>query len=342
MGFHTPGFTRDNRPKIQNLPLIHELTSQNIQGGLPGEHYHLTAALYTRLIALASAGGTLVIEPAMSLTGEIMRFATGDIAMLTTLIQEFDPVIGSPVPAPTPPPDVVTPPAPVPAPSPSSPSDPYWNQTVLLSWMELADASPNPLIGWHTEDQYASSIKPIAGAAVLYGTNAVKVWGFNTSHHTVPPAALGDYKWVTGSPKQAGFAEALLNADFTAEGWLYLQAAGLGLARFIIGSVTQGFEIKYDETAGGFTFSKITGGSAIPGSLHAGTMAVNTPIYFCIERKAGVAYASLGGVVFDNASASFICSGMTLWSHGYGPMRVTKGVARYNGANFTPTKWILG
>ena len=53
--------------------LIHENPLQQIQGGAPGEHYHLTAAQHAR--------ASFYAEPAMTISGEIITIRSGDIVM---------------------------------------------------------------------------------------------------------------------------------------------------------------------------------------------------------------------------------------------------------------------
>jgi hypothetical protein len=58
------------------LPIIHEDSLQNIQGGLPNQHYHLNATEYANM----RAGG---YEPSI-ICGEILLDTNGEIVMQAT------------------------------------------------------------------------------------------------------------------------------------------------------------------------------------------------------------------------------------------------------------------
>lgn len=62
------------------LPLIHEELTQDIQGGSPGEHFHLTAEQHA-WVADNKANGILQYEP-VAVNGELLfDEATGDVLM---------------------------------------------------------------------------------------------------------------------------------------------------------------------------------------------------------------------------------------------------------------------
>jgi len=71
--FFRPGFINNN-----SIPIIHEDDDQFIQGGLPGEHYHLSAAAHAALVEILTSKLSAA-EPMTSLTGEIMLAKSGDI-----------------------------------------------------------------------------------------------------------------------------------------------------------------------------------------------------------------------------------------------------------------------
>lgn len=67
MSFHRPGFVGGGGGSSTGLPIIHESALQSIQGGAPGEHFHLTQAEYEALsLDLVCASDEIV-------------FASGDI-----------------------------------------------------------------------------------------------------------------------------------------------------------------------------------------------------------------------------------------------------------------------
>lgn len=78
--FGRPGFARDKGVggSGDGLPIVHELDSQAIQGGKPGEHYHLNQHLHDQL----SLNGIQYSEPILTATSEFMfSEADGDIMM---------------------------------------------------------------------------------------------------------------------------------------------------------------------------------------------------------------------------------------------------------------------
>jgi hypothetical protein len=60
------------------LPIIHELPTQNILGGLPGERYHLSEAAL-RWIVESAATPLSYAEPVSSVHAEIMHSLNGDV-----------------------------------------------------------------------------------------------------------------------------------------------------------------------------------------------------------------------------------------------------------------------
>lgn len=67
--FARGGFARESVKKAAadiagKLPPLHEVAEQNIQGGAPGEHYHLTLSERTNILAMLNMGQK-IYEPVM-------------------------------------------------------------------------------------------------------------------------------------------------------------------------------------------------------------------------------------------------------------------------------------
>jgi hypothetical protein len=72
-----PGY-QHQKTGSESLPNIHEEPTQLIQGGIAGQHYHMSAAAYRALIAMFTSG-YISLEPVMTLYGEPMLSKTGDV-----------------------------------------------------------------------------------------------------------------------------------------------------------------------------------------------------------------------------------------------------------------------
>lgn len=66
---------------LAGLPVIHELPSQNIQGGLPNEHYHLTLAELGGLQEFLASGLEKPIYEPVYANHEGVTSGDGDILM---------------------------------------------------------------------------------------------------------------------------------------------------------------------------------------------------------------------------------------------------------------------
>ncbi len=83
MTFSDPRYARSKAGGLSKLPpqlqgLIHENPLQEIQGGAPGEHYHLTKKQHDY--------ASYYFEPVMTITGDIVTVDSGDIVMSPVLI----------------------------------------------------------------------------------------------------------------------------------------------------------------------------------------------------------------------------------------------------------------
>jgi hypothetical protein len=80
-GFNHQTLNRIIQAVIGVLPIIHETAAQNIQGGSPGEHYHLTEEEHAAVAAL-QGGALKLYEPVMDgTTGELAVTVDGDCLM---------------------------------------------------------------------------------------------------------------------------------------------------------------------------------------------------------------------------------------------------------------------
>jgi hypothetical protein len=77
MPFFRPGY-QHQKTGTESLPILHEEPTQLIQGGIAGQHYHMSLAAYKALISMFTLGYATV-EPIMSLSGETMLSRTGDM-----------------------------------------------------------------------------------------------------------------------------------------------------------------------------------------------------------------------------------------------------------------------
>lgn len=80
-GILRPSYIVKNSPGSSfsgGFTIVHERPEESIQGGAPGEHYHLTAAEYTTLGAGVASGK--IYEPLMA-AGELVLNPEEDIMM---------------------------------------------------------------------------------------------------------------------------------------------------------------------------------------------------------------------------------------------------------------------
>lgn len=90
MSFLAPAYIESSKNAV--LPIIHDLDSQLIQGGIAGQHYHLTLSELQKMQVLTAIVDKIVentqriYEPAMLASGDINTLASGDIVMASVKI----------------------------------------------------------------------------------------------------------------------------------------------------------------------------------------------------------------------------------------------------------------
>lgn len=206
--FNIPAFLY----QLPNVALIHEDPSQDVQGGLPGEHYHLSATAYQGLLNLLR--NPTYAEPIMTRGGAIMTALSGDIMMQMLNLSAGNSsgggttaptVSGSPVSIP----DIVTPPVPTSAPLPAPSGDSLWSYVAALTSMKVPTATVTiPIL-----DQYNSQIFISGNSTGWHGLPDYPLFGNNTG---VTLDVLGRSIFSVVTPKQWGQI-ALINGQFCFE-----------------------------------------------------------------------------------------------------------------------------
>ena len=339
--FFRPGFAHRSKNIVPN---VHENPSQNIQGGLPGEHYHLSAALYSALIGLIN--NPIYSELVTSNSGELVTSNSGDTVTVFVnvtpgsstgaAIDTSSPVITVP--------DVVTPPVQIPAPSPLH--DPYWNQVVLAAIVAKPLGSNQPLVIGGIDIYHALTSGGVswAGSTTGFGSN-IPIPGYNQSFSdgsstpllgvgTIDPAAaFNDQVFMSGTTLQYGQA-AKFPSDFTVEQMVAIRTGALGYLLIMLGTSVNSYGIEYDETISQLTTFTLRSGSrqnedVLPIS---NPLARNTFHTIALSRTGMTVMLWLNGekikeITFASLptlAANYVCSADI-----YGPVRITKGFGRY-------------
>lgn len=77
--FSAAGLRRILQTVLTSLPIVHETASQNIQGGIPGERFHITEAEH-EFVQNATTTGLKIYEPVMY-NGDLVLDSNGDVAV---------------------------------------------------------------------------------------------------------------------------------------------------------------------------------------------------------------------------------------------------------------------
>jgi hypothetical protein len=85
MSFFSPGYIAPGNRAQQSSTIIHEDPTQNIQGGIAGQHYHMSLLAYQKAIAFFKAG-YVNFEPCMSQIGDSMIARSGDMMSFYKLV----------------------------------------------------------------------------------------------------------------------------------------------------------------------------------------------------------------------------------------------------------------
>lgn len=361
--FNVPGFIY----QLPNVALIHEDPSQEVQGGLPGEHYHLSAALYDRLIQLIN--NPVYSEVVSSKTGALMISKTGDVMhqLMFSLRPISPPSSTGTTVVPTPIGDVVTPPVPTSAPLPSPTVDPFWKYVVLQFNGDIPYTA-FPLADIPTEDAYHSLLKvgiPPFTLSYVRSSLTRTLFGKAIIEQT-DTFSTNNMPYLIGYPKQGIGLPANFSGDWTLEAWLGQQH----VARTINTTWIQYPDIIVGDYNGGvvldpfgswdyanarprarFMVSQPTIPYPYPNGQYYGEIdypdfslaTFNTDEWHCytIEKWGQKISIYIDGVwlytiVFPN---KILGNQIRLRGELFGPVRVTNGVSRYAGAVTIPTSF---
>ena len=354
--FFRPGFAHRTKAAIPN---VHEDPSQAVQGGLPGEHYHLSAALYASLIALAT-GPKLIAEAIYSNTGEAMHSVTGDVMsqIMTTTVVPGSSDNSVPTSTPLPIPDVVSNPVPVPpapAPNPETPTDPLWDRVVSLANMGGTVSGTDAVTSVPTQDQYSSVIVATqdftkSGGGVHLFWNAGRLCLGNTT------LASSDPDWnvpqranLVITPKQYT-GSVVFSGNFTIECFVAQRSNPRIFPTIQIGSLSGGialynpllgpdFNPRFMITANGGYASTVPGEVADIAGYTPDSIIAQHFYHVIIQRIDGTIFLAIDGALAGSIThtAPIIGNTVQIQADDYGPLRITNGVARYSGLVATPT-----
>jgi len=320
------------------LPNVHEDPNQPVQGGLPGQHYHISAAMYEALLAKIS-DPPLMTEAVVENAGDFVRAANNDLIYVLKAAP-YVPVSptapgdsgSAPVPyEPAPTPDVVTPP--VTPPEPDVEHDLYFNQVVALSNMNVATGTATIV----EEDLY-SSVGAVAGSTTTaVGSASYPLYGNNTLEVLDPSRPLTSFAFLSLYTKQSGGTTPTLFGAFTYEINLAMVTGGTDYLSMTIGAYN--FAVRAEVSPNGTGYLRVYNDSAV---LAEDSFVFNhvagTFYHFALERTdANLISLFINGTLLAQFTYAGAIQGYAqAIAHVYGPYRITKGVARFNATSFTP------
>lgn len=334
--FAKPGFVSNRTggsavPGL-DIPLVHEDPSQRIQGGLPGQHYHLSKELYQWLIS--DSQNQFYAEPIMTLGGEIITSLTGDIAMTFVNLPPV-PVF-----------DMVTGDNPVPVPTINNDFDPYWNSVVAQSKCIILDPVENGLVN---EDQYNAAID-IAGAGIgiIEDSPFFRIFDHGALEIADKSDITPPFLMVTPSKNSGPFE---LSGEYTAEGWLFMEIGGADKLWIMCVGNKQPLSSQYGMIFDG-TSKKLF---HMKGSLYDIALppeetilttwdwtilnGVGQAFHYCFEKSRDLWMRFyIDGHFLGKFYEPHNQSWLNITAEGYGPVRITWGARRYavDDGNFTP------
>jgi Concanavalin A-like lectin/glucanases superfamily len=227
-----------------------------------------------------------------------------------------------------------TPPA-LPLPT-QGPPDQYFENVTLLA---INDDAPNGSIAFIDQSNLNLAIVPSGGAVY---TNTNPLTGMETTAELT-----ADYLQIS-----AVNGLNVLSGPFTIEASLYLTSSGIHTALWYGGgslgwNINNGNSWAFYFSAGVPTFSYNNGAGA-SGDLTAPAITLSAWHHFAITWDGATARLFIDGVLASSTAVLPVevnfptaldiggqRSGNDLWSGQIGPVRITKGVARYT-ANFAP------
>jgi len=325
--------------------LVHEDASQNIQGGLPGEHYHISAEMYAALIE--QINNPSYSESITSIAGENIFVDSGDIL---TVLQKTASATPEDVPSV---PDIVS--APVPTPAPLGPSDPLWNYVVSMTNMGMAaGVTTIPAL-----DKYSSLILINQGGATaasseytLFDLNLLSILDYIFDFETFILSL--DIAGREYSPTSTVPITPILRRDFCLESWISRRSVK-GLHSFTDGFYLNTFVARTDGApnyerlavhisnagVGKLGLTPIDGvWSTVPGETaeFSAPWTMETLYHFCIERVDATITFYLDGVPLASIAPAHrhYWGALNVHAHRWGPQRLTT-VARYKGPFTRPS-----
>jgi len=325
--------------------LIHEDASQAVQGGLPGEHYHISASLYQSLIQLVN--NPTYSESITATGGESIFVNSGDIITVLQTATAEDITGGVPSI-----PDIVA--VPVATPAPLGPSDPLWNYVVSMTNMGMAvGVTTVPAL-----DNYSSLIQmnqtgaAASAAYKLFDLNllAVQDYIFDFASFILSLDMAGrEY-----SPNSIVPVTPILRGDFCLESWVSRRsvkgdhALGNGFYFNTFVARTDGLP-NYERLAvhidnAGNGKIGITTTDAVWSTVPSETATFSAPwvmetlYHVCLERVDGTITLYIDGTPFASITppARHYWGALNVHAHRWGPQRITT-VARYKGSFTRPT-----
>lgn len=355
MSAYKAGFVSPINKGVGDSGLIHELTAQKIQGGLPGEHYHVSRSLLEALIDLTryhyilEALTTPTFAPVTTNAGELIYTAhrefTGNV-----INDIVSPIVD------VPPPPVGT--------------DPYWAFVTAMSWLDLpAGTTPSMMVDgcgilYHapTLDSFKSSVQWNGGLGNeqspggVISTASLPLFGRNTMMHQSRVNGSGSGAYIdngaiiiiagSGVCNKEGISG--ITGDFTFEQFYAMDSLGPNVSLSIGGgpgspAAMVTFYIGQSGLQGNIPIFRIVKSIMPAGADYEVITPPNPPplltyFHFCVERVGKTLSVYLNGVLVGAATQDKVYPlGTTFWQRAryFGPYRLTQGIARYKGP-FTP------
>ena len=325
--------------KTGNSSDIHNDSSQPIQGGVAGEHYHLSAALYQALINLINNPRS--IESVVTNSSAAVYVDGGDIVTVSIAIPPApSPAGGVTIPS-TGIPDIVSPTNPVVVEPefPSIPTDPYWNNVVLLAPLDgelfttvyttydkyaIAAKSATPPSEDYVHMSFAGADSQHVNTLPRYGKNTVKAAG-----------AVGGSRGPYGTPAMFSGRQGNFIGDFTAEADLAFDATHLRLWAIGNSVLNVHAEILADGT-GKFAIAYGSVDSTVAGESAAFVFPWVADRYYhtCIERKGDRIQLRIDSVLCAEIKHTGTYQQGFFYAAYFANFRITQAIARYNLSDF--------
>ena len=304
--FHRPNYIGGS-PRVGTV--IHESPDQLIQGGIPGEHYHISGPLYQFLIDQTI--NRYIDEVVMTVTDELVTLGNGELVFVRVLLPNISV------------PDMVSPANPTSFPPSDSNLDPYWDNVISSCPLDLATGTTG---SYSDTSQYGNAVffagsnSPGSALKQLFLKNTVQAFNDSTFLGLTGYASIPNSAYFTG--------------NFTVEAHLLTTTK---FPRFSVGNSVLAVVAEIDDVAGAgrlavYSNSYITAISA-PFTY---PYSVDSYRHWVIERKGSDVQLKINGVIIAAISHLANLNGVSIYSNYFANFRVTKNIARYNMLAITP------